>query len=194
MEVHPVTLTGRFVELRPLSLEDTDALCAVGLDAKLWRYTISQVANRADMERYIRAALDEQAAGRSLPFVVVSRSDGVAAGSTRYGNIDRHNRRVEIGWTWVAPRWQRTPVNTEAKLLLLTHAFEFLGCVRVEFKTDRLNEKSRAALRRIGAIEEGTLRHHLLTETGRFRDSTYYSILVEEWPGVRQALLQHLAP
>jgi RimJ/RimL family protein N-acetyltransferase len=138
-----------------LTHDDTDALVAVGLDPDLWRHTVSQVTSHADMERYIETALEEQSAGRSLPFVIGSRSEGRVVGCTRYGNIDRHNRRVEIGWTWVAPPWQRTPINTEAKLLLLRHAFESLACVRVEFKTDRLNEKSRTALRRIGAVEEG---------------------------------------
>jgi RimJ/RimL family protein N-acetyltransferase len=144
----PVTLTGRFVELRPLTLDHTESLVAIGLDPDLWRYTVNQVKHHADLKQYIDTALEEQAAGRSLPFVIIARSDGRVVGSTRYGNIDRHHRRVEIGWTWVAAAWQRTPINTEAKLLLLRHAFESLGCVRVEFKTDRLNEKSRAALRR----------------------------------------------
>lgn len=189
----PVTLTGRAVELRPLRMDDLDALCAVGLEPALWRHTISQITTRAELEAYLRTALEDQEAGRALPFVIVSRSDGVIVGSTRYGNIDRPNRHVEIGWTWVAPRWQRTPINTEAKLLLLRHAFESLGCVRVEFKTDRLNEQSRTALQRIGAVEEGTFRSHMLTQSGRWRDSVNFSILVQEWPAVRGALERRLA-
>lgn len=191
--LQPVTLRGRFVELRPLTLDDTDALVAVGLDPELWRLSVSQVTSEADMERYIQTALEEQAAGRSLPFLISSQLDGSVVGSTRYGNIDRYNRRVEIGWTWVAPPWQRTPINTEAKLLLLRHAFESLGCVRVEFKTDRLNEKSRAALRRIGAVEEGIFRRHMITDTGRWRDSVYFSVVAEEWPAVRAGLEAKLA-
>ena len=188
-----VTLTGRFVELRPLTRDDTEALVAVGLDPGLWQHTVSQVRSHADMARYIETALEEQSAGRSLPFIIGSRSDQRVVGCTRYGNIDRHNRRVEIGWTWVAPPWQRTPINTEAKLLLLRHAFESLGCVRVEFKTDRLNEKSRAALHRIGAVEEGTFRRHMITDSGRWRDSVYFSIVAEEWPAVRAGLEARLA-
>jgi RimJ/RimL family protein N-acetyltransferase len=189
----PVTLTGRFVELRPLKLDHTEALVAVGLDPDLWRHTVNQVQHHADMRQYIETALEEQTAGRSLPFVIVARPEERVVGSTRYGNFDRQHRRVEIGWTWVAAAWQRTPINTEAKLLLLGHAFETLGCVRVEFKTDRLNEKSRAALRRIGAVEEGILRRHMITDTGRWRDSVYYSIVAEEWPAIRAALEARLA-
>ena len=189
----PITLTGRSVELRPLHMNHLDALCEVGLEPALWRHTVSQITTRGELERYLRTALDEQAAGRSLPFVLVSRADQVIVGSTRYGNIDRPNRRVEIGWTWVAPRWQRTSINTEAKLLLLRHAFETLGCMRVEFKTDRLNEQSRTALQRIGAVEEGTFRRHMLTQSGRWRDSVYFSIVAEDWPAVREALEAKLA-
>jgi N-acetyltransferase len=184
----PVTLKGRFVELRPLRMEDLDALCAVGLDPALWRHTVSQITTRAELEDYVRTALDEQEVGRSLPFAILSLADGVIVGSTRYGNIDRPNRHVEIGWTWVAPRWQRTAINTEAKLLLLRHAFETLDCMRVEFKTDRLNEQSRTALKRIGAVEEGVFRRHILTQSGRWRDSVYFSILAEEWPAIRGTL------
>jgi RimJ/RimL family protein N-acetyltransferase len=191
--LQPVTLTGRFVELRPLTLDHTESLVAVGLDPALWRHTVNQVTHHADMRRYIETALEEQTAGRSLPFVIVARPEGRVVGSTRYGNIDRQHRRVEIGWTWVAAAWQRTPINTEAKRLLLGHAFETLGCVRVEFKTDRLNEQSRAALRRIGAVEEGILRRHMITDTGRWRDSVYYSIVAEEWPTIRAALEARLA-
>lgn len=189
----PVTLTGRFVELRPLRLDHLDALCAVGLDPVLWRHTVSQITTQPELEQYLRTALDEQAAGRSLPFVIVSLADDVIVGSTRYGNIDRPNRHVEIGWTWVSPRWQRSPINTEAKLLLLRHAFETLDCKRVEFKTDRLNEQSRAALKRIGAVEEGTFRRHMLTQSGRWRDTVYFSIVAEEWPAVRASLEAKLA-
>ncbi len=193
MNIQPVTLTGKSVRLDPLTRDHRDGLCAVGLDEELWRFTVSQVRDSTDMERYVRAALDEQAAGRSLPFAIVSLPDETVVGCTRYGNIDPHNRRVEIGWTWVGRRWQRSSVNTEAKLLLLTHAFDALDCMRVEFKTDRLNERSRQALRRIGAVEEGILRRHMLTEHGRWRDSVYYSIVAEEWPAVRATLEQRLA-
>jgi RimJ/RimL family protein N-acetyltransferase len=191
LDVRPVTLQGRHVRLEPLSLAHLDPLAEVGLDAELWRWTLAQIGSKDDLRRYIEAALALQQAGSALPFAILSGDRAV--GSTRYGSIDRVNRRLEIGWTWVAKDWQRTSVNTEAKYLLLGHAFETLWCVRVEFKTDVLNEPSRRALLRIGATEEGTLRRHLLTEAGRWRDSVYYSILDTEWPVVKQRLEEKLA-
>jgi RimJ/RimL family protein N-acetyltransferase len=127
-----------------------------------------------------------------LPFAIIDTSSGKAIGSTRYGNIDTGNRRVEIGWTWIARRWQRTGVNTEAKLLLLIHAFETLGCIRVEFKTDSINNQSRNALLRIGAKEEGVLRNHMIAPGGRIRHSVYYSIVDLEWKDVRRELEKKL--
>jgi RimJ/RimL family protein N-acetyltransferase len=121
----------------------------------------------------------------SLPFAIVEKATGRAIGSTRYGNIDRTHHRVEIGWTWVAREWQRTAMNTEAKYLLLRHAFETLGCMRVELKTDSLNERSRAAILRIGAREEGTFRNHMITASGRIRHTVYFSIIDSEWPAVK---------
>jgi RimJ/RimL family protein N-acetyltransferase len=126
-------------------------------------------------------------------FATVEQKSGRAIGSTRFMNIDRTNRRVEIGSTWIAPAWQRTAVNTEAKYLMLRHAFEVWGCVRVELKTDALNQKSRNAILRLGAQEEGTLRRHLVTSTGRVRDTVYFSILDNEWPAVRAKLKAKLA-
>jgi RimJ/RimL family protein N-acetyltransferase len=127
-------------------------------------------------------------------FATVETSSGRVIGSTRFMNIDRANRRVEIGSTWIAPPWQRTAVNTEAKYLMLRHAFEVWGCIRVELKTDALNQKSRNAILRIGAKEEGTLRRHLITHTGRVRDTVYFSILDSEWPGVKARLTRKSAP
>jgi RimJ/RimL family protein N-acetyltransferase len=140
------------------------------------------------MEDYVRGALAEQAAGRALPFATVEKASQTVAGSTRFGAIDPANRRVEIGWTWLAPRWQRTVLNTEAKYLMMRHAFEQWDCVRVEFKTDVLNTTSRQALLRIGAKEEGILRSHIITATGRIRDTVYFSVTASEWPAVRAAL------
>jgi RimJ/RimL family protein N-acetyltransferase len=145
------------------------------------------------MAGYIQSALDAQAAGSALPFATVKVPSGQVIGSTRYLNIDRANRRVEIGSTWIAGPWRRTAVNTEAKYLMLRHAFETLGCVRVELKTDALNQRSRNAILRIGASEEGTLRQHMITWSGRLRDSVYFSILDSEWPRVKQDLEQKLA-
>ena len=188
MSVAPVTLEGRQVRLEPLSRAHHPDLSAVGLDEELWRWIPTPVRAPAEMSVYIATALDELARGVSLPFALVEKSSGRAIGSTRYGSIDRTHHRVEIGWTWVAPAWQRTSVNTEAKYLLLRHAFETLGCIRVELKTDSLNEKSRTAILRIGAREEGTFRNHMITTSGRIRDTVYFSILDSEWPAVKSRL------
>ena len=192
INVQPVTLEGMHVQLEPLSLRHHADLCEVGLDQELWRVTMTLIRTSDEMKHYIGTAMQEQSEGRSLPFAIVERSSGKAIGSTRYGNIDRANRRVEIGWTWVARRCQRTPVNTEAKLLLLTHAFETLGCIRVEFKTDSINATSRTALLRIGAKEEGILRNHMIAPGGRLRHSVYFSIVDSEWEGVKRMLKMKL--
>lgn len=189
----PVTLQGRFVRLEPLSLAHWDDLCRVGLESALWRWIPTSVTTPEKMRAYIETALREQESGVSLPFAAIAMDSGRAIGSTRYGNIDLPNRRVEIGWTWYAPARQRTPVNTECKLLLLTYAFERLSMIRVEFKTDALNEKSRNALRRIGAAQEGIFRQHLICESGRIRDTVYFSILASEWPEKKRALETRLA-
>jgi RimJ/RimL family protein N-acetyltransferase len=188
MIVTPVILEGRHVRLEPLSQAHHDDLTAVGLDENLWRWIPTPVRTPEEMASYIDIALGEQSRGVSLPFALIEKSTGRAMGSTRYGNIDRTHHRVEIGWTWVAPAWQRTGVNTEAKYLLLRHAFETLGCIRVELKTDSLNERSRAAILRIGAHEEGTFRNHMITISGRIRHSVYYSILDSEWADVKSRL------
>jgi RimJ/RimL family protein N-acetyltransferase len=188
LRVEPVTLEGARVRLEPLTLEHLDALCEVGTDPELWRWTVSQVRTREDMRRYLRAALRELRHGRALPFATVAKEAGRPVGSTRFGNIEPRHRRVEIGWTWIGPAWQRTAVNTEAKYLMLRHAFETWGCVRVELKTDALNVRSRAAILRLGAQEEGTLRRHQITEAGRVRDTVYFSVLDTEWPAVKARL------
>ena len=193
LRVEPVTLTGRVVRLEPLGLEHLDALAEVGLDPALWRWITFPVRDRDGLRGYIEEALRDREAGRAMPFATIEQSSNRPIGSTRFGNIDLFNRRVEIGWTWVAPPWQRSAVNTEAKLLMLEHAFERLGCNRVEFKTDSLNEQSRAALLGIGAVEEGILRNHMVTESGRLRHSAYYSVIATEWPVVRARLEARLA-
>lgn len=192
MKIEPVILEGEYVRLNPLGLEYVDALWEVGMEESLWRWTANVITSREDMRRYVETALDEQRRGVSLPFATVEKNSNKIVGSTRFGNIDVKNRRVEIGWTWVSPDWQRTFVNTEAKLLMLRHAFEIWDCVRVELKTDALNEKSRRAILRIGATEEGILRRHLMTDTGRFRDTVYFSILDGEWQGVKDNLVFRL--
>ncbi|HKV27934.1 MAG TPA: GNAT family protein [Candidatus Acidoferrales bacterium] len=192
MIVTPVTLVGKHVQLEPLLPVHHAALAKIGLDEDLWRWIPVPVRTPEEMSAYIDAALAEQSRGVSLPFTIVDKSSGKPIGCTRYGNIDRVHRRVEIGWTWVAKPWQRTPVNTEAKYLLLRHAFETLGCIRVELKTDSLNEKSRAAILRIGARQEGIFRNHMITASGRIRHTVYFSIVDSEWPGVKARLEEKL--
>ena len=189
MKLEPVTLTGAVVRLEPLAIGHVEALARVGLDAELWRWIPVQLANVDDMRDYVQAALAEQARGVSLPFAIVELAGNQVIGCTRYGNIDIAHRRLEIGWTWYAPAWQRTGANTEAKLLLLTHAFETLGAHRVELKTDALNQKSRNAIVRIGATQEGIFRRHMITSSGRVRDTVYFSVIDSEWPAVKAKLL-----
>jgi len=189
----PVTLEGPHVRLEPLSESHHADLCAVGLDPELWQWIPFRVLTPEDMSGYIRAALRDQEAGVSVPFAIIDRDAGRAAGSTRYMNIDRANRRVEIGSTWIGRAWQRSMVNTEAKFLMLQHAFETLGSIRVELKTDSMNRRSRNAIQRIGATQEGIFRKHMLTWSGRIRDTVYFSILDSEWPRVRADLEAKLA-
>lgn len=191
--VEPVVLEGTHVRLEPLSLDHYQALCAVGLDGELWKVTASNVRTRDDMRSYIETALRWQSEGTALPFATIDSSSNKVVGSTRFANIDKRHRRLEIGWTWIARPWQRTPLNTEAKYLMLRHAFEMMGCIRVEFKTDSINERSRAAILRIGAKEEGTLRNHMITASGRIRHTVYFSIIDSEWPEVKKKLEEKLA-
>jgi N-acetyltransferase len=188
MRIETIVLDGNFVRLEPLSGNHLEALCRVGLDEEIWRWSPTDVKTREDMSRYIETALDEQAAGVSLPFATIEKQSKKVVGSTRFGNIDPKNRRAEIGWTWIGRKWQRTFVNTEAKFLMLRYAFEVWKCVRVELKTDVLNEKSRKAVERLGAKQEGVLRKHIITDSGRFRDTVYYSILDDEWRAVKTNL------
>ena len=188
MKIEETVLDGQFVRLEPLTLQHLEALWEVGQDRDIWRWSPAPIENYADMQKYVETALNEQKQGVSLPFATVEKTSKRAVGSTRFGNIDAKNRRAEIGWTWIGRDWQRTFVNTEAKFLMLRHAFEVWKCIRVEFKTDFLNEKSRNAILRIGAKEEGIFRQHMITETGRLRDSVYYSILDGEWQKVKSNL------
>lgn len=193
MLIEPTTLEGKHVRLEPLSLEHHRALCEVGLDEDLWRWIPAPVRTWDDMRSYIEKALQDQVAGSALPFATVERGSGRPVGSTRFMNIDAANRRVEIGSTWIARNWQRTAVNTEAKYLMLRQAFEKLGCIRVELKTDSLNERSRGAILRLGAKEEGTFRNHMITASGRIRHSVYYSIIGSEWQTVKGRLEERLS-
>jgi N-acetyltransferase len=193
MHIVPVVLEGPHVRLEPLSMTHVAHLCAVGLEPELWRWTPSAVTTPAEMLAYVQAALQMQTDGSALPFAIIDPSYGKVVGSTRFAGIEKNHRRVEIGWTWIARPWQRTVLNTEAKYLMLKHAFEALGCMRVELKTDSLNERSRTAILRLGAKEEGILRNHMVTQSGRVRHTVYYSIIDAEWPVVKAALERKLA-
>lgn len=192
MNIEPATLRGSRVVLEPMRPEHLDEIVEAGLHPELWQFTVDQLEKPEDIKAYVEQALASQVDGSALPFVTKLSASDKIVGSTRFGNIDAANRKTEIGWTWVTPEFQRSFVNTEAKLLMLTHAFETWKCIRVEFKTDALNARSRAAILRLGAREEGTLRNHMITATGRFRDSVYFSILESEWPAVKNGLLEKL--
>jgi len=193
MDPKPVTLEGRFVRMEPLTAAHLADLSDAGSDPEIWRWYTTPHDTPETMAAFIQTALKLQTEGSAVPFATIDRASGRAVGSTRFGNIYRPDRRVEIGWTWLSPNFQRTVANTEAKYLMLRHAFEKLGCLRVEFKTDSLNTKSRNALLRIGAVEEGTFRNHMVSWTGRIRHSVYFSIIDSEWPKVKAELEAKLA-
>jgi len=179
--------------MEPMTADHLEALVEAGGFDELWRWTAVNAASREDMRSYVDTALVDTVKGTALPFVTIDKPSGRVIGSSRFGNIDPPNRKSEIGWTWITPAFQRSHVNSEAKLLMLTHAFEVWNCVRVELKTDVLNEKSRNAMLRIGATEEGVLRKNMLTQGGRYRDSIYYSVLDTEWSAVKARLRGFLA-
>ncbi len=185
-------LEGSHVRLQPLSMEHYEGLCAVGFDGDLWCWVPYVMETPEHMKSYIEAALENRDKGTEFPFATTERATGRIIGSTRYMNIDMNHRRLEIGSTWIGKPWQRSPINTEAKYLMLRHAFEQLGCIRVELKTDALNQQSRNAILRIGAREEGILRRQLITPSGRVRDTVYFSVLDSEWPGVKQRLEERM--
>ena len=191
----PLTLEGSVVRLVPIRHEHAELFCeaAKGDLENIFRWIPYAMRTVADFQLFVKKAFEEQERGESVVFATIERSSEKVIGSTRFMNIDRINRRVEIGSTWIAPAWQRTAINTEAKYLMLRHAFEVWQCIRVELKTDALNQKSRNAILRIGAKEEGTLRKHLITWTGRIRDSVYFSILDSEWPEAKARLEAMLA-
>jgi RimJ/RimL family protein N-acetyltransferase len=186
-------LEGRHVRLEPLTQSHHAALTEIGLDPDLWELIPYRVTTPPEMTAYIERAVTDQAAGVSLPFATIDRASGKIVGSTRYMNVEPAHRRVEIGATWIARPWQRTAINTEAKYMMLRYAFETLGCIRVELKTDALNRRSRNAIQRIGAMEEGIFRRHIITWSGRVRDSVYFSVVDREWPRVKAALESRLS-
>jgi len=193
MVIEPIILAGTQVRLEPLSLDHLDGVCAIGLDPEIWRWAPVPITTREEMRNYVETALRWQIEGTALPFATVLNETNQVVGSTRFANIDRENKHLEIGWTWIGKPWQRTAVNTEAKYLMLRHAFETLGCIRVEFKTDSLNQQSRNAILCIGAKEEGTFRNHMIIQDGRYRHSVYFSVIDSEWPEVKRGLEERLA-
>jgi RimJ/RimL family protein N-acetyltransferase len=192
MDIGPVTLEGAGVRMAPLTEAHEAELLAI-LDPTLTQWFPKPMQTREDVRAYIAEALAWQKAGTAVPFATIERASGKLIGTTRFANIDRANKRAEIGWTLVARAHQRSAVNTEAKLLMLAHAFETWGCIRVEFKTDSLNIQSRTALTRLGATEEGIFRNHVICASGRLRHSVYFSITNDEWPAIKQRLLRRLA-
>jgi N-acetyltransferase len=190
----PITLEGRHVVLSPLTMSHAEPLVAAASDGELWNSTVTIIPDSAGITAYIEAALAGQSLGKELPFVIINKSSNEVVGTTRFYEIRSHDRAAAIGYTWLAKSAQRTPINTEAKLLLLTHAFETWQCVRVELITDVLNEQSRAAILRLGAKQEGILRKHLTLPSGRIRDSVVFSIIDSEWPEVKARLAARLEP
>ncbi len=190
----PFSLRGVHARLEPLRAEHAPLLWEIAKDhlADLFQWTPYQLSSLEDFQEFNRQVLEEHRRGASMPFANFELQSNLIAGTTRFMNMDLANRKVEIGSTWIAPRWQRTVVNTEAKYLMLCHAFETWKCLRVELKTDALNQRSRQAILRLGAKEEGVLRKHMVTWNGRQRDSVYFSILDTEWPEVKARLAEKL--
>lgn len=185
----PVTLEGQRVRLEPLSMTHAVGLLAAGCHASLWAVTVQPpLTTEAAVSAYVALALANAAGGDEVPFAIVARDSGVVLGSTRWMDIARPHRRVEIGGTWLTPGVQGTLVNTEAKYLQLVHLFDVLGAVRVQFKTDLRNSQSQRALEKLGAIREGVLRRHMVVRDGFVRDSVYYGITDQDWPGVKHRL------
>ncbi|AZV26289.1 GNAT family N-acetyltransferase [Pseudomonas syringae] len=187
------TLQGQGIILRPLQYTDADALLHAAADGELWNLTVTVVPSATTVDAYLKKALDGREAGTVMPFVIVLKETGEVIGSTRFWKIDPLNRKLEIGSSWISARFQKTFVNTEAKYLMLRHAFEVLDCVRVQFTTDENNQKSRNAILRLGAQQEGIVRHERIMPDGRKRNSVRFSIIDDEWPQVRLNLERKLA-
>lgn len=194
MNIQPITLTAYTVRLEPLTEAHVPDLAIAGQDESIWRHMLyGQVTTEAKMLGFVRDLLNRAQKGNDLPFTVIHLPSNRAIGCTRYLNIERQHRSVEIGGTWYDPVHQRTSVNTECKYLLLRHAFETWDCIRVQIKTDVRNVPSQRAIERLGAVREGQLRHHIITPDGTWRDSIIYSILCEEWPSVKSRLQRMLS-
>jgi len=193
MEIKPVILQGKHVRLEPLTEAHVPGLAEIGIGQSFWDFMLyGNITTEGDMHNWVLDILSRAEKGTDLPFAVIHLASGRVAGATRYLNIMPKDRGLEIGGTWYGQEFQRTPVNTECKYLLLQHAFETLGCIRVQLKTDSRNERSQKAIERIGAVKEGVLRNHMILPDGRYRHSVFYSILDIEWPEVKQRLVNML--
>ena len=192
LTIEPTTLEGRYIVLRPPSIDDRDGLSIAAIDGEIWNNRFSQFPNLNEIEKYIQEMLDLSSKGSILPFVTIHKASNTIVGTTRYLNIDYENHRLEIGHTWIAKSWRKTYVNTEAKFLMLQYAFEKLACIAVEIRTDVLNTGSRQAIQRLGAKQDGILRNHKIMRDGRIRDTVCYSIIKPEWKQVKENLMKKL--
>ncbi len=188
LKLSPITLTGDYARLEPLAVEHLEEIKLAAADGQLWQLFFTSVPAPEKTAEWLSIALQMQEAGTALPFIVRDLRTGQIVGSTRYCNIDSKNQRLEIGYTWYSQSVQRSGINTECKLLLLSHAFETLACIAVEFRTDWFNKRSQAAIERLGAKRDGVLRNHMIQAEGRIRDTVVYSIIQNEWPGVKANL------
>ncbi len=193
MRIDPITLEGGLVRLEPLSGMHKEGLCEAIRSGSLWTLHVTKVPHPDDIDEFLQAAETHQVSGAGLAFATIEKATNTVVGSTRFMDLDLDDKRVEIGYTFIGEKWQKTRINTEAKLLMLCHAFESLNLNRVAFLTDYLNTKSRHAILRLGAKQEGVLRNHKLMPSGRVRDSVIFSIIRNEWPGVKEHLLWKLS-
>lgn len=191
-KIEPITLEGRYIILRTPSIDDVEGLSIAARDGEIWNSHFSQFPHPNEISQYIQEMLDLSSSGLILPFITIDKDSNTIVGSTRYLNIDYENHRLEIGHTWIAKSWRKTYVNTEAKFLMLQYAFEKLGCIAVEIRTDVLNIISRQAIQRLGAKQDGILRHHKIMRNGRIRDTVCYSIIKPEWKQVKENLIEKL--
>ena len=191
-KIEPITLEGKYIILRPPSIDDIKGLSNAAKDGEIWNNRFSSFPNLNEIPKYVQEMLDLSSKGSILPFITIDKDSNAIVGTTRYLNIDYENHRLEIGHTWIAKSWRKTYVNTEMKLLMLQYAFEKLACIAVEIRTDVLNTISRQAILRLGAKQDGVLRHHKIMKDGRIRDTVCYSIIKPEWEQVKENLMEKL--
>jgi N-acetyltransferase len=191
-KIEPIILKGKYIILRPPSIEDIEGLSSAAMDGEIWKNRFSLFPNLNEIPKYIQEMLNLSSNGLILPFITIDKASNTIVGTTRYLNIDYENYRLEIGHTWIAKSWRKTYVNTEAKFLMLQYAFEKLGCIAVEIRTDVLNLVSRQAIQRLGAKRDGILRYHKIMRDGRIRDTICYSIIKPEWKQIKENLIKKL--